>query len=242
MGYYHWANAPSDLKNQIRGLISALKQVLSDSSFLTQADLTPWRFPTPFEFHYSEMWREHFTRQLDSNPKQLDWGWQRRTDPDLAAHIMILHHRGVVLSGGPIQAVFPPVPPADYLSAIWEHDAKSIINEIGQNPVYEVLNLCRVLWYVCEGRVASKKEAGIWAMDALPRKFQELVRQALELYQGNTAEEQFGANLLRQFAVYMKAAIGSRIEARKRVARDGGALDPCDGIGSTSVSPVQSHL
>ena len=33
-------------------------------SFLRRADLHPWRYPTPFDFHYSESWRTAFTEQL----------------------------------------------------------------------------------------------------------------------------------------------------------------------------------
>lgn len=273
MGRYHWANAPSDLKGQVRRLISGLQHALSDNivgvylhgslamgcfnplrsdvdllvairegmsscaklrlahlllgvsrkpyplevSFLAQADLTPCRFPTPFAFHYSEMWRQHFSEQLTSNRGEPDWGWEAQTDPDLAAHITILHHRGVALLGAPIQAVFPPVPSEDYLAAIWEHDAKSIVHSIERSPIYGVLNLCRVLWYVCDGTISSKEEAGIWAAAALPEGFQELVRHALELYRGNTMHEQFDASLLKRFAAYMYDAIGSEIEARGSV-------------------------
>ncbi|MEW6300756.1 MAG: nucleotidyltransferase domain-containing protein [Thermodesulfobacteriota bacterium] len=109
MGCYHWANAPSDPRAQVRRLVSGLQHALchdvvgvylhgslamgcfnplrSDAdllvaigestprdtklrlawlllevsgrpypleiSFLTQADLKPWWFPTPFDFHSS---------------------------------------------------------------------------------------------------------------------------------------------------------------------------------------------
>src|SRR5688572_5990952 len=41
-------------------------------SFLTFDDLHPWRHPTPYDFHYSEDWREKF----ESAP--VDGKWKKR--------------------------------------------------------------------------------------------------------------------------------------------------------------------
>jgi streptomycin 3"-adenylyltransferase len=35
-------------------------------SFLCQGNLTSWMYPTPFELHYSEAWRERFSQDLTS--------------------------------------------------------------------------------------------------------------------------------------------------------------------------------
>ena len=35
-------------------------------SFLRQTDLSTWCYPTPFDFHYGENWREKFERALAS--------------------------------------------------------------------------------------------------------------------------------------------------------------------------------
>lgn len=117
------------------------------------------------------------------------------------------------MSGAPIQDVFPPVPPEDYLAAIWERDAKRILPNVEKDPVYGVLNVCRVLWYVREARIASKEEAGTWAASALPKGFHEPVEHALELYRGDTTQGQFDTNLLKRFATYMRVAIESEIGA-----------------------------
>src|SRR5688572_9537303 len=52
-------------------------------SVLTQSHLHPWRYPTPFAFHYSESHRAQF--------EQGDWKFPVSVDPDLAAHITIIH-------------------------------------------------------------------------------------------------------------------------------------------------------
>jgi hypothetical protein len=83
-------------------------------SVLTTRQLHPWRHPAPFDFHYSETWRESISSQLTS--AELDSA--SRTDPDLAGHITTLRARGRVLLGAPIQHVFPQVPEADFRQAI----------------------------------------------------------------------------------------------------------------------------
>ncbi|MEJ7701527.1 MAG: nucleotidyltransferase domain-containing protein [Pyrinomonadaceae bacterium] len=62
-------------------------------SFLQQKDLSTWRYPTPFDFHYSEDWREKFERDLaDGEWKR--WNDIQLFDEDLATHITVTNHRG----------------------------------------------------------------------------------------------------------------------------------------------------
>src|SRR5205085_2785098 len=86
-------------------------------SFLAQANLRPWRHPTPFDFHYSESWRQRYEQELAGGDRRR-WNEEPGTDPDLAAHITITNHRGLCLYGAPIQHVFPPVPEEDYVDSI----------------------------------------------------------------------------------------------------------------------------
>jgi predicted nucleotidyltransferase len=83
-------------------------------SVLATVQLHPWRHPAPFDFHYSEMWRQSLDRQLASG----ELASEALTDPDLAAHITTLRARGRVVRGAPIQEVFPEVPEADHRQAI----------------------------------------------------------------------------------------------------------------------------
>jgi streptomycin 3"-adenylyltransferase len=46
---------------------------------LRQVDFTPWQYPTPFDFHYSEMWRERFIQDLQTGEWQ---SWNRRDNYD----------------------------------------------------------------------------------------------------------------------------------------------------------------
>ncbi len=174
-------------------------------SFLCYEDFTPWRFPTPFDYHYSEMWRTQVRSDLDSGAWR-QWNATRHTDPDLAAHLTILHERGAVLVGPPIAAVFPPVPRADYLVSILG-DVAEAREAIVAKPLYGILNLCRVYWYVRDGRISSKAEAGLWATQTLPAAFRPVAQYAVEVYQGLRQEEQCAPEELLAFAHYIDTRV-----------------------------------
>jgi predicted nucleotidyltransferase len=60
-----------------------------EMSLLTAEQLRPWRYPTPFDFHYGESQRRRFTAG-EFNPL-----WAE--DYDLAAHVTVLREAGVTL-------------------------------------------------------------------------------------------------------------------------------------------------
>jgi streptomycin 3"-adenylyltransferase len=184
------AGMPVETKRDVAALLVAHSTAPHpiEISFLCAEDLTPWRFPTPFDYHYSELWRPQVRSDLLSGAWR-QWNATRHTDPDLAAHITILHARGIVLVGPPIAAVFPPVPRADYLASILG-DFAAARDAIVAQPLSGILTLCRVYWYVREGRVSSKAEAGLWATRALPAVLRPVARYAVEVYQGLRPEEQ----------------------------------------------------
>lgn len=128
-------------------------------------------YPTPFEFHASPYWYE----RLKSGEVDL---MAERDDPDLAAHFTITKARGVCLYGEPIADVFGDVPEAAYWSSIYG-DAESILDNISADPVYGVLNLCRVLAYQRDRKITSKREGGQWGLENLDPRFHPLIRQAL---------------------------------------------------------------
>ncbi len=184
-------------------------------SFMTQEQLVPWRFPTPYDFHYGENWRSRMESRLASGGQGL-LADASPGDPDLAAHFTILRHRGIVLSGPSIETVFPAVPAQDYLSAIWQYDMADCGDWIETNPVYAVLNLCRVLAYVTDRLIVSKDEGGEWALNAVSQTHREMVELALALYRGDTIDDAsqatFDPEELHAFAEYMTARISEGIE------------------------------
>lgn len=178
-------------------------------SVLREVDLLPWRFPTPFQFHFSEDWRERFNLALGGGSLPIQPG----EDADLAAHITILHQRGVVLLGPAVGQIFPNVPATDYLAAIWEHDTRSVRHWVADRPVYGVLNLCRVLTYLTDERITSKEEGGAWALSApsVPVTLRPVVTHALALYRGEERVAAFDSGELFRFVAVMEEAIRSRL-------------------------------
>jgi predicted nucleotidyltransferase len=169
-------------------------------SFLTEAQLVPWKHPTPYDLHYSEDWRKRYERLLVEDEPLAQKTEQR--DPDLAAHVTITRRRGIRLYGKPIEAVFPEVPRADYMASIiddfyWAKEGLLV------NPVYFVLNACRIYAYMKESSVLSKEEAGMWALSTLPNEYRPLIIKALAAYRGHKPEPSLDAALLAAFATFI---------------------------------------
>ena len=111
-------------------------------SFLCEDQLRQWQHPCPFEFHYSDFWRERYTEELLNDTSHFV-NSAVRTDADLAAHITIVYSRGICIEGAPIGEVFPLVPRSDYLSSILA-DYQECLVRLEEDPIYCSLNLIRV--------------------------------------------------------------------------------------------------
>lgn len=177
-------------------------------SFVLEDVLGRWEFPTPFDLHYGEDWRKTFEAEIASGSWRA-WNAVVRKDPDLAAHMTVINHRGIRLQGPAIADLFPPIPPADYLASILG-DVREARESIGATPVYMILNLCRVLWYVREGQICSKDEGGDWGSRHLPEDYRPLVKEALAAYRGEPSaqSQSYDRAALLAFAGDMLAAIG----------------------------------
>ena len=153
-------------------------------------------YPTPYELHYSKMHRKTFLAAPDEYCKAM-----HGTDPDLAAHFTVVRETGITLYGEAACTLFAPVPRADYLDSI-RRDAADAEKGIERDPVYFVLNLCRVLAYLREGLVLSKADGGQWGIKELPELFHSIIREALRCYAHGGA---FSADRkkTREFARYM---------------------------------------
>jgi streptomycin 3"-adenylyltransferase len=155
-------------------------------SFLTLDQLHPWRYPTPYDLHYSEHWRAAMQAAL-AEGGWVGWNDQVRHDDDLAAHITVCRGRGMALQGPPPAEFFPEVPAGDYRASIM-NDLGWARARSGTYPVYTALNACRVLAYALTGRVLSKAEGGEWALAVLPEAYRSLVQRALDCYRSEPGE------------------------------------------------------
>lgn len=133
-------------------------------------------YPTPFELHFSIRHLDWFERAPEEYISRM-----KGTDPDLAAHFTIINHYGIVLYGKQIGEVFAQVPRKDYVDSILS-DIENAGEDILKNPVYVVLNLCRVLAFLKEGQVFSKRQGGEWGVEHIDAVYRGIVRDALRCY------------------------------------------------------------
>jgi predicted nucleotidyltransferase len=163
-------------------------------SFINEEQLKNWQHPCPFDFHYSEFWRDRYKEELSKGVYQYI-NEERRIDADLAAHITITNHRGICLKGTPINEVFPTVPRPHYISSIMV-DFKECLENIEEDPIYCSLNLIRVFWYLKEGTISSKQEAGNWGLSALPCEFTFTIQKVIYSYENEKETYDFEKNEL----------------------------------------------
>lgn len=125
----------------------------------------------------------------------------------------MIYHRGKVLYGKKIETVFAKVNSEDYMDSIWL-DIENSKDEIIDNTMYIVLNLCRVLAYKEENLILSKQEAGEWAMQIFPAsEYKKIVSDMLKEYEtGETI--QINQKKAVEFAEYMLRRIKSEDERK----------------------------
>ena len=175
-------------------------------SILTTKQLSHWQHPCPYEFHSSEFWRERYEEDL-LNEASCFINDDSHTDADLAAHITIINHRGICVEGKPIKEVFPFVPRQDYLSSILA-DYQDCLEHLEEDPIYCSLNLIRVYWYVKEGVISSKLEAGNWAIREFPQEIGITIRKAVNYYSGRKNTSTFDKGELLKLRNYISALMG----------------------------------
>jgi streptomycin 3"-adenylyltransferase len=163
--------APETRRALSRVLRSLERVARLEISFLSRADLEPWRYPTPFDYHFSG-----------------DSELHDRTGEYFATEIANARARGVALVGPPAQEVFPEVPYEDFLDSI-ERDLVWARNHIQEEPEYAVLNACRVVAYRREHVVMSKVDGGRWGLRFAPQEFHSLIADAAAIYAGERDAE-----------------------------------------------------
>ena len=160
----------------------------------------PFVYPTPFELHFSNAHLAWYER----NPREYVLK-MNGTDKDLAAHSMIVYHRGICLWGDEIRNVFEEVDEKAYMDSIW-NDIEHAEEEILETPVYTTLNLCRVLAYKKEKLILSKQEGGEWGLRNVPERFAKMIQTALEEY-ASVGKMELEEKEAGEYAGYMIKAI-----------------------------------
>ena len=169
-------------------------------SIVKKSVCKPFLYPTPFELHFSVTHLAWYQRDPYDYVLKMNG-----TDKDLAAHFMIIYHRGRCLYGEEIRTVFDEVGREAYLDSIW-YDIEHAEEDIIESPVYITLNLCRVLAYKQENLILSKEEGGKWGLKNVLEKYRELIRQALDEY-ASVDTMDFDEKEAQEYAKYMIAQI-----------------------------------
>ncbi len=99
----------------------------------------------------------------------------------------ILREKGVGLSGPPLASMISPITALDLKEAVraslrgWWSPPFASPERFKSNSyrAYAVLTMCRSLFVLENGGVASKPEAARWALENLPKPWRSLVRSAL---------------------------------------------------------------
>lgn len=133
-------------------------------------------YPTPFELHFSNAHLQWFIENPADYIRRMNG-----EDKDLAAHFKIIKNYGIVLYGAKINDIFSDVPRNDYIDSIW-NDIEGAREDILEDPVYMILNLCRVEAFLKNDLVLSKKQGGEWAIDNLSSKYHTLISNAVQSY------------------------------------------------------------
>jgi len=130
--------------------------------------------------------------------------FENEPDEEAVAFLYEAKERGFCVWGKPIRKVFQKIPAKYYLLSII-NDLKSTRKFLLKDPTYWVLNACRIMAFVREGKVLSKLEGGQWGIENLLSKYRNLVNQALSRYQKKVNRDHASWNReeLEDFAEYI---------------------------------------
>ena len=150
--------------------------------------------PAPYELHYSGAYHDSCRRDVRAHCERL-----HGVDGDLAAHCTVMRAVGFALCGMPVEEVFAPVSKTDYIDSIIGDIASAHVDIIA-NPVYMILNLCRVMAYLTDEQVLSKRQGGTWGLANLPELYHPLIQCALDAYADRIDPSALSAYPLVDFA------------------------------------------
>lgn len=167
-----------------------------EMSVVLEKYCTDFVYPTPFELHFSNTHKQKCIDDTENYCKNMNG-----VDPDLAAHFTVIREVGLVVCGESVDKVFGDVPKKAYLDSIIA-DIENCVADITENPVYVILNLCRVASFLADGLVISKKDGGQWGIKYLPAQYSGIIQTALDCYCSG-AHFQCDNACLRDFAEYM---------------------------------------
>jgi len=105
----------------------------------------------------------------------------------------ILYTSGVVITGPPLQTIIDPIRPEELKEAVlaslrddwtpWAYNSDLFLGT-GYQP-FVVLSICRTLYTLEHGTVASKLRSAEWVIANSDRKWTKIIKQAITWHDGN---------------------------------------------------------
>ncbi len=188
------------------------KPIPLELSILCIDELRPWRHPTPYQFHFSEYWRERY-EQIAASQELGFWDFpETYTDGDLACHVTLTRQSGIRVYGSAIQDVFPDVPEEDFWDSIaWGIEYYNKLEE--DQLMTAVLSLVRIWSYDAERIIYSKAGAGEWALDKVPSSLRYIVQNALDAYRAKDDMKPCASEDLAMLRMYVSERMIRRAKA-----------------------------
>jgi predicted nucleotidyltransferase len=129
---------------------------------------------SPEETPHPHVWEQHFRVVRDKR----DW----------IIHRHILREYGVIVTGPPIKSMIDPVSPDEIREAIVTTFREDWIPKLNEREwliptyyqAYVTLTCCRALYTMKFGTIASKPASAKWAVEALDKKWKDLIETAMD--------------------------------------------------------------
>ena len=152
------------------------------------------KHPIPYELHGSESWIDRYKKD-----KTLVINDDYKVDPDLASHFNVINVPNESMDfGKPSNEVFAKVP-KEYIIDSNYRDTLECVDEITNNPVYCILNLCRFYALIKDDLTLSKYDGGKWALENMNSKYNEVIKKAMNDYLSDT-NNKYDKEELKEFA------------------------------------------
>ena len=152
------------------------------------------KHPIPYELHGSRDWIERYRTN-----KSLIINDEHKVDPDLASHFNVINVPNDNLDfGKPSRDVFAKVP-KEYIIDSNYRDVLECADNIVDNPVYCILNLCRFYALLKDGLTLSKYGGGEWAIDNMDSSYPDVIKQAMDDYKSDD-DSHYDNDRLKKFA------------------------------------------
>ncbi len=152
------------------------------------------KHPIEYELHGSKAWINRYKKD-----KSLVINDNYKVDSDLASHFNVINVPNDCMDfGKPSREVFAKIPKAIVIDSNYG-DTLECVDEITNNPIYCILNLCRFYALVKDNLTLSKYYGGKWALENMNSSYNDIIKKAMDDYM-NDSNNFYDTERLKSFA------------------------------------------